>query len=409
MKRLILLLLIAVIPLSACVRAIPAFKPGSPGRSQPTGSQQTPNAPPRVHRVKPGDTLYGLAERYNTTVAELQRWNHLGSDEIQVGQLLQVSTPAAPEGPDGNPGDTAGNTQQGSNGQPPLAPSTGGGEDEWGSTPPRTPEPEPDYQALDNTLRGWSFQRNSKHQTVTVYAPADLMTRYQVIYGKVTDEKVVYLTFDEGYENGFTPEILDVLKENGVKAAFFVTGGFIDRNPSLVTRMVTEGHLVGNHSISHPSFPTISIEQMKAEVTGVATRFMELTGQPMRFFRFPKGEYSERSLAAVEYLGYRAVFWDMAHLDWDVNNQPGADKAYQHVMSNLHPGSVILLHAVSESNTEALDRILKGVKAEGYRFGSLEEFETPQQRAANRLADGVAVETRNDRRGPLKLSNSFQA
>ena len=228
---------------------------------------------------------------------------------------------------------------------------------------------------LDNTETSWSFKRNTDHEPVTGYYDVDL-SLFGSYFIKDTEEKVMYLTFDEGYEQGYTPEILDILKDNNVKATFFITSHYLNSQPDLVKRMVDEGHIVANHSVSHPSFPTISDEQVYEELTMLANDFKEVTGTEMApFFRPPGGKYSERTLYLARKLGYRTIFWAMAFGDWDPDNQPGSDVSYNHVLDNYHNGAIILLHAVSESNTQALDAILKDIKALGYRFGSLYELE----------------------------------
>ncbi len=230
---------------------------------------------------------------------------------------------------------------------------------------------------LDNTETGWSFKRNTDHEPVTGYYDVDL-TLFDAFFinQEAADEKVMYLTFDEGYENGYTGEILDILAVNNVKATFFVTGHYINTSPDLVERMVNEGHLVASHSVNHPSMPTLTEEEFYDEIVGLNDKFKDLTGRDLDpFFRPPMGKYSERSLYLTRRLGYRTVFWSMAFNDWDPDNQPGEEVSYQHVMDNAHNGAVILLHAVSESNTLALDDMLSDLQAEGYRFGSLYELD----------------------------------
>ncbi len=230
---------------------------------------------------------------------------------------------------------------------------------------------------LDNTETSWSFKRNTDHDPVTGYYDVDLnLFDAYFINQKAADEKVVYLTFDEGYENGYTSDILDTLADNHVKATFFITGHYINTSPDLVQRMVDEGHLVANHSVNHPSMPTLNEEEFYDEIVGLNDKYKELTGQDLDpFFRPPMGKYSERSLYLTRKLGYRTIFWSMAYNDWDPDNQPGQEVSYEHVMDNVHNGAIILLHAVSESNTLALDDILTDLKAEGYRFGSLYELD----------------------------------
>lgn len=228
---------------------------------------------------------------------------------------------------------------------------------------------------LSTEPQSWSFKRNKEHLPVKGYYQLDL-AKYGAYYLGNTDEKVIYLTFDEGYENGFTPAILDTLKEKQIKAAFFITGSYLKHNPELVKRMKEEGHVVGNHSQTHPDFTTQTDEQVIDEVSQVATKYKEIIGTEMDpFFRFPSGRYSERDLYIVRKLGFRSIFWSVAHKDWDPKEQPGKEQAYQHVMTNYHPGAIILLHAVSSSNTEALADIITGLDEAGYRFGSLYELE----------------------------------
>lgn len=233
-----------------------------------------------------------------------------------------------------------------------------------------------DSSSLSNEAYSWSWKRNSTHQRVVAYNHGIDLEKYGAYYQVDTDEKVIYLTFDEGYENGYTYTILDILKENDVQAAFFVTKPYIESSKDLCIRMVEEGHIVANHSVTHSSFPELSNEQIKEELEGTASAFKDATGYEMApFFRTPSGKYSERVLNEVRKYGYKSIFWSLAYGDWDVNNQPGAEYVYNHIMENHHPGGVFLLHAVSKSNTEALDGVLKALKAEGYRFGSLYELE----------------------------------
>ncbi len=231
-----------------------------------------------------------------------------------------------------------------------------------------------DDEPLGKTYSWW-YKKNQDHRQPETdpYFVRELEGRGW--YVGSTSLKRVYLTFDEGYENGYTADILDTLKENGVQAAFFVTGKYIDKEPELVKRMVAEGHIVGNHTENHPSMPTITNGEIKKEIQTVSDKFKTLTGQTMAYLRPPKGEFNSRTLRVSKELGYRTVFWSVAFKDWDVNNQPGAEESYKSVMNNVHNGAVILLHAVSESNRDALDRILKDMKAAGYSFASLDELQ----------------------------------
>lgn len=187
-------------------------------------------------------------------------------------------------------------------------------------------------------------------------------------------EKVLYLTFDCGYENGYTSKILDVLKEKNVNAAFFCTLPQVKENPELIQRMIDEGHIVGNHSVTHPSFAEISTSQMTEEIKGMEEYLKENFDYTEPYFRFPMGEYSESALDLVGSLGYTSVFWSLAYADWDLNDQKGADYAYETVMSRIHPGAVILLHSVSPDNANALADIIDSARAQGYKFNSLRDY-----------------------------------
>ena len=231
----------------------------------------------------------------------------------------------------------------------------------------------------------WSFRRNTDHTPVEGYSQGVKLQNFDAFFRVPTDEKVVYLTFDEGYENGFTPSILDTLAANNVQAAFFVTAPYVQSESALVTRMKEEGHVVGSHSVHHydgnsgdkTALYDLANYVVVEEIIGVGELMVEKTGYPMDlFFRPPALLFSERTLYLTRQQGYKTIFCSMMYQDWYVNNQPGADVAYDHVMTNVHPGAIILLHAVSESNTEALDDIIKDLKAQGYRFGSLYEIQS---------------------------------
>lgn len=225
-----------------------------------------------------------------------------------------------------------------------------------------------------NDQKSWWFRRTNTNVPPTAQGEIAIQNYDAYYLGDITD-KVIYLTFDEGYENGCTEKILDILKANDVKAAFFVTKSYIESEPELIKRMVAEGHVVGNHSDTHPDMTTISDEQIVSEIENCAESFKALTGEEMpRFFRPPAGAYSIRTLEKTQELGYKTIFWSFAYRDWVTDDQPGADVAYETVMNNYHNGCIMLLHAVSESNTEALDSIIKDIKAAGYSFESLENL-----------------------------------
>jgi peptidoglycan-N-acetylmuramic acid deacetylase len=187
-------------------------------------------------------------------------------------------------------------------------------------------------------------------------------------------DKVLYLTFDCGYENGYTEKILDVLKEKKVNAAFFCTLPQVKENPELIKRMISEGHIVGNHSVTHPSFAEISTEQVIEEIKGMEKYLKENYKYSEPYFRFPKGEYTENALKTVNSLGYSCAFWSLAYADWDLNSQKGEQFAFDKVVSRFHPGAVILLHSVSPDNANALGRIIDEARSQGYEFLSLRDY-----------------------------------
>ena len=178
----------------------------------------------------------------------------------------------------------------------------------------------------------------------------------------------VYLTFDEGYENGYTPKILDVLKEKGVSAVFFVTLSYAKSEPELIRRMIDEGHVIGNHSSRHPNMTTITMEEMYAEVADLHNYISENFGYDMYLFRPPEGAFSERSLALLQKMGYRTVCWSFAYADWDPANQMEHQKAFERITKNIHDGEIYLLHAVSETNAAILGDVIDHVRNSGYTF-----------------------------------------
>lgn len=190
----------------------------------------------------------------------------------------------------------------------------------------------------------------------------------------VSEEKTLYLTFDCGYENGYTEMILDTLKEKNVPAAFFCTLPQVEDNPQLIARMITEGHIVGNHSVKHPSFPTLTRIEMAQEIQGMDDYLRTNFGYSEPFFRFPMGEYSDCALDLVGSIGYRSVFWSVAYEDWDLDNQRGTQYTFDTVTARLHPGAVILLHSVSPDNANALGQIIDWAREQGYVFKSLRDF-----------------------------------
>lgn len=238
----------------------------------------------------------------------------------------------------------------------------------------KEPVIEEDIKSLSNKKLAWYFNRKKNHEKPTIdSALKTVADKYGAIYLDESDEKIIYLTFDEGYENGYTAPILDTLKENNVKAAFFITGPYLKKEEDLVRRMVEEGHTVGNHTVNHPSMPDVTDDtKLENELLDLDRMFYEKFGVTMKYMRPPMGEFSERTLAISKRLGYTSVFWSFAYRDWETDNQKGTEYAKNTVLEGLHPGGVILLHAVSKDNANALGDIIKGAREMGYEFGVLD-------------------------------------
>ena len=224
---------------------------------------------------------------------------------------------------------------------------------------------------LDNRKQGWGqgVRVNADNRPISCTDFQNKYGKYDAIFIKDNTKKI-YLTFDEGYENGYTSSILDVLKDEKVTAVFFVTHDYVKRNPALVQRMIDEGHVIGNHSYTHPSMPTLSLSKASSEIMDMHNYMKENFNYTMTLFRPPMGEFSERTLALTQRLGYKSVFWSFAYADWDTSKQRG-DKAYTKVVSGLHNGAVYLLHAVSKDNAEILRSFIDEAKKEGYEFEKL--------------------------------------
>ena len=224
-------------------------------------------------------------------------------------------------------------------------------------------------------IERWWLKRNENHQTPEVSDYIDL-SKYDAYYvNPKCKKKKIFLTFDCGYENGFTPKILDVLKKQKIVAAFFVTKPFIREGRELVRRMKKEGHIVGNHTVHHKSMPTLSDRDNKQEIIDCAEYCKEATGYEMdHFIRPPMGEYNEKTLKLTKSMGYKTIFWSMAYVDFDVNKQPGKQYVVEHFKKYTHNGAIPLMHNVSQSNAEALDEVITNLKKEGYQFESLKNL-----------------------------------
>lgn len=230
---------------------------------------------------------------------------------------------------------------------------------------------------LSNKTFAWGFRRMKNGiQPEFTASYAKPLDDYEGIYVGNKDKKVIYLTFDEGYENGYTSSILDTLKEKGIEATFFVTKPYVKQNSDLIRRMIDEGHIVGNHTVNHPSMPSVTDdEKLKKEITDLHDYVKENFDYEMTYLRPPKGEFSERTVKISKDLGYTTVLWSFAYDDWDVKKQDRLDYARKVIYSNLHNGCVMLLHAVSKDNTALLGEIIDKIEEEGYEIKPLNEFE----------------------------------
>lgn len=230
------------------------------------------------------------------------------------------------------------------------------------------------YAALDGSKLGWGPG-----------GPVDELNRsqgalsYQEKYGKYDahfigqNSKKIYLSFDQGYENGYTTPILDTLKEKNCPALFFLTGHYVKTQPELIQRMMDEGHTLGSHSTDHICFPDTPLESCKEDVEWLHSYVKDNFNYEMSLFRFPAGEFSEKTLKLMQDMGYKSVFWSFAYRDWETDNQPDPTEALNTIVSKAHPGAIILLHSVSSTNAEILGQVIDELRAQGYEFASFEE------------------------------------
>ena len=220
----------------------------------------------------------------------------------------------------------------------------------------------------------WYFNPREDGKQPLPIKEADFFSNYNTYYVGSPDEKVIYLTFDSGYENGFTNHMLDVLKKHNAPANFFVVESYIKNNPDIIKRMEKEGHLVCNHSVSHVSMASIhDKDKFKKEILDVANTYKEVTGKEMpKYFRPPMGKFSEESLKMTSELGYSSIFWSFAYVDWYNNQQPTHEFAKNKIYSRTHPGAIVLLHSNSKTNSEILDEVITHWEEEGYTLKSLD-------------------------------------
>lgn len=252
-------------------------------------------------------------------------------------------------------------------------------------TPTSTPTPTEalvlsDFDIYRTTPVGWGMKRNEDHTTPNVWGVDTLYNfdendTYYVNKNVAEGDKVIYLTFDSGYENGCTEDILDILKKYNIKSTFFVTKGYIQSSPEIVIRMKEEGHMVGNHTVTHPNLGEVTTEQIINEINGCADYMKEVTGYEMdKYIRPPEGAFSEKSLKVTQALGYKTILWSLTYPDWDQSNQPTVEYILNHFQVNHHNGAITLTHSVSKGNRDALESVIQYLLGEGYRFGTLDEL-----------------------------------
>lgn len=234
--------------------------------------------------------------------------------------------------------------------------------------------------ASSQSFNSWYCKRMKDHLRPPLDSPMAYIKELGGYYidEKVTDDsndKVVYLTFDAGYENGNVSRVLDTLKEQEVPGAFFVLGNLIENNGELIKRMRDEGHLVCNHTYYHKDMTRLDAEEIKLEIYSLSEAYEELTGEVMpKYFRPPEGKFDRKSLEVVNDIGYKTIFWSFAYADWDNNRQPSYEYAKKKIIDNVHNGAVILLHPTSETNASILDSVICELREMGYRFGTLDEL-----------------------------------
>lgn len=238
------------------------------------------------------------------------------------------------------------------------------------------PEITDEMRALDNTSYGTGANVSDRNEDNVPNGYLYYQNRWGSTHNAVwladTSEKTMYLTFDVGYDEGNADKILDTLAEKNVKATFFVTQALVDSEPDTLQRMISEGHTVGNHTISHPSDgePSLSLEEQVNDILPLEEQVYNDYGYEMRYFRYPEGTFSDQSLALLDAMGFTSVFWSFSYKDWDTANQPDPEEALNEMVSQLHPGAVYLLHAVSDTDTEVLGSLIDAAREQGYTFAA---------------------------------------
>lgn len=229
--------------------------------------------------------------------------------------------------------------------------------------------------SLSTQKIGWGIKRANNHEQPDLGSKnKKLIEKYHGLAMGNVGSKNIYITFDLGYEAGYTEQILNTLKENKVPATFFITAHYVNTAPELVKRMIEEGHIVGNHTVNHKSMPNLTREEATKEIMNLHTAVYEQYQYEMKYLRPPKGEYSEYTLDITNKLGYTTVMWSFAYADWDEKKQPSEEEGMNKILQNLHNGEIMLLHATSKTNMQILDKVIHEAQKMGYEFKSLDEF-----------------------------------
>ena len=243
----------------------------------------------------------------------------------------------------------------------------------------------PASSILQPEAANWGLSFQEEGQRPVGNATVAELQPYHAYYAQDTNEKIIYLTFDCGYENGNTPAILDALKKHQVSATFFTVGTFLEAEPDLVKRMIAEGHTLGNHTWHHPDMSAIStIDAFSEELSSTADAYRQITGEEMpHYYRPPQGKYSTENLQMAKDLGYSTFFWSLAYVDWYQDNQPSKEEAFAKLLGRIHPGAIVLLHNTSSTNAAILDELLTRWEEMGYHFGTLQELIAQSQPAVS--------------------------
>ncbi len=222
----------------------------------------------------------------------------------------------------------------------------------------------------------WGLSFSSANTPPTGNATPEELLKYNAYFIDTKNEKNIYLTFDVGYEAGYTESILDTLKKHNIKAGFFIVGNYFNSNPDTVKRMFDEGHIIGNHTETHPDMSKMStFEDFKKQIEPVEEKYKKITGQDMKkYYRPPQGIYNIQNLKDASSCGYKTIFWSLAYVDWQKDNQPSHEKALSTILNRVHNGCILLLHSTSKTNMEILDELLTTLENDGYTFKTLDEL-----------------------------------